>query len=158
MGFAIFFSPMPAPKSNASVQQRNHLSFRRPVRYFSRSEASPAGYDPRVYRCPQLLERTDLPLNGLVHERRDRLACLDDISRQHPPGFRAEVSRIMRGPRGDQESIPWAQYYGGTSLYPHLDLACDDVADLFSRMNVPPGLDSRRDQRLHLHHLTTWNR
>jgi hypothetical protein len=51
----------------------------------------------------------DLPLNGLVHERSDRLACLDDIRRQHPPGFRAEVSRIMRGPRGDQESIPRVQ-------------------------------------------------
>jgi hypothetical protein len=61
-----------------------------------------------------------LSLNGLVHEHRDRLACLDDISRQHPPGFRAEVARIMRGPRRDQESIPWAQYYGGTSLYPTL--------------------------------------
>src|SRR4029434_10369069 len=59
----------------------------------------------------------------------------------------------MRGPRGDQESIPWVQYYGGTSLYPHLDLACDNVADLFSRMDVPSGLDSRRNQRLHLHHL-----
>src|SRR5215475_8814036 len=100
----------------------------------------------------------DLPLNGLVHESRDRLACLDDIRRQHPPGFRAEVARIMRGPRGDQESIPRVQYYGSTSLYPHLNLACDDVADLFSRMNVPSGLDSRRDQRLHLHHLATWNR
>src|SRR5215475_15522800 len=73
----------------------------------------------------------DLLLNGLLHERRDRLACLDDIRRQHPPGFRAEVARIMRGPRGDQESIPRVQYYGSTSLNPHLDLACDDVADLF---------------------------
>src|SRR5512145_2532401 len=84
----------------------------------------------------------DLSLNGLVHERSDRLACLDEIRRQHPPGFRADVLRIMRRPRGNQESIPWAQYYGSTSLYPHLDLACDDVADFFSRMNVPPGLDS----------------
>jgi hypothetical protein len=93
----------------------------------------------------------------LVHERRDRLACLDDISRQHPPGFRAEVARIMRGPWRDQESIPWVEYYGGTSMYPHLDLACDDVADLFSWMNVLSGLDSRRNQRLHLHHLAVWN-
>ena len=79
-----------------------------------------------------------LTLNGLIHERSDRLACIDDISRQHPPGFRAEVARIMRGARGDQESIPRVQYYGGTSLNPHLDLARDDVADLFSRVNVPP--------------------
>src|SRR5688572_18060756 len=64
----------------------------------------------------------------------------------------------MRSARRDQESISWAQYYGGTSLDPHLDLASDDVADLFSWMNVPSGLDSRRNQRLHLHHLTTWNR
>ena len=94
-------------------------------------------YEPRRIRTTYLL-------NGLVHERRDRLACLDDIRRQHPPGFRAEVARIMRGPRGDQESIPRVQYYGSTSLYPHLDLACDDVADLFSRMNVPSGLDFPR--------------
>src|SRR5262245_40347148 len=99
-----------------------------------------------------------LSLNGLVHERRDRLACLDDIRRQHPPGFRAEVARIMRGPRGNQKSLPCAQYNGGTSLYPHLDLACNDIADLFSRMNVPSRLDSRRNQRLHLNHLATWNR
>ena len=105
-----------------------------------------------------LLRARDLSLNGLGHERRDRLACLDDISRQHLPGFRADVSRIMRGPRRDQESIPWAQYYGGTPLHPHLDLACDDVADLFPRMNVPSGLDSRRNQRFDLHHLPTWNR
>src|SRR5881409_2348621 len=98
----------------------------------------------------------DLSLNGWLHERRNRLACLDDISRQHPPGFRAEVSRIMRGPRGDQESIACVQYYGGTSLYPHLDLACDDVADLLSWMNVPSGFDSRRNQRLDLHHLAAW--
>src|SRR5512132_2076250 len=108
-----------------------------------------ASYDSRYH---------DLSLNGLVHERRDRLACLDDISRQHPPSFRAEVARIMRGPWGDQESIPCVQHYGGTSLYPHLDLACDDVANLFSWMNVPSGLDSRRNQRLHLDHLAAWNR
>src|SRR4026208_2599940 len=100
----------------------------------------------------------DLSLNGLLHERRDRLACLDDISRQHLPGFRAEVSRVMRRPRRNQESIPWPQHYGGTSLHPHLDLACDDVADLFSRMNVPPGLHSRRNQRFDLHHLAACNR
>src|SRR6267142_1223401 len=102
--------------------------------------------------------RPPLPLNGWVHERRDRLVCLDDISRQHPPGFRAEVARIMRGPRRDEESIPCVQYYVGTSLYHHLDLASDDVADLFSWMRVPSGLDSRRNQRLHLHDLATWNR
>src|SRR5262245_65842770 len=64
----------------------------------------------------------------------------------------------MRGPRRDQKSLPWAQYNGGTSLYPHFDLACDNIADLFSWMNVPSGLVSRRNQRLHLHHLATWNR
>ena len=89
----------------------------------------------------------DLPLNGLVHERRDRLACFNDIRGQHPPGVRAEVAGIMRGPRGDQKSLPWAQYNGGTSLYPHLDLACDDIADLFSRMHVPSGLDSRKPRQ-----------
>ena len=97
-------------------------------------------------------------LNGWVHERRERLAGLDDISRQHPPGFRAEVARIMRGPRGDEESIPCVQYCVGTSLHHHLDLAGDDVADLFSWMRVPSGLDPRRNRRLHLHDLATWNR
>src|SRR5688572_27994189 len=105
-----------------------------------------------------LLRARDLSLNGLVHERRDRLACFDDIRRQHLPGFRADVARIMRSPRRDQESIARVQYYGRTSLYPHLDLAFDDVADLFSWMNVPSGLDSRRNQRLDLHHLAFWNR
>src|SRR5919206_3435653 len=81
---------------------------------------------------------------------------LNDIRGQHPPGVRAEVAGIMRGPRGDQKSLPGAQYNGGTSLYPHLDLAGDNIADLFARMHVPSGLDSRRDQRLHLHHLVTW--
>ena len=64
----------------------------------------------------------------------------------------------MRGPRRDEESIPCVQYDVGTSLYHHLDLADDDVADLFSWMNVPSGLDSRRNQRLHLHDLATWIR
>ena len=64
----------------------------------------------------------------------------------------------MRSPRGDEESIPCAQYYSGTSLYHHLDLAGNDVANLFTWMNVPSGFDSRRNQRLHLHDLATWNR
>src|SRR5687768_2804582 len=104
-----------------------------------------------VFRTRRRSEFIALPLNGWVHERRDRLACLDDISRQHPPRFRAEVARIMRGPRWDEESIPGVQYDGGTSLDHHLDLAGDDVADLFAWMSVPSGFDSRRNQRLHLH-------
>ena len=104
------------------------------------------------------LRARDLALAGWFDECRDRLTCLDDICRQHLPGFRAEVARIVRSSRRDQKSLPWPQHYGGTSLYPHLDLALDNVADLFSRMNVPPGLHSRRNQRFDLHHLAACNR
>ena len=63
----------------------------------------------------------------------------------------------MRGPRGDQESIPACSTTVARPV-PHLDLAFEDVADLFAWMNVPSGLDSRRNQRLDLHHLATWDR
>src|SRR3979490_3226647 len=75
-------------------------------------------------------------LNGSLHEGRERLARLDDIGREHPTGFRAEVAGIMRGPRGDEESIPCVQDDVGSPLDHHLDLAGDDIADLFSWVNV----------------------
>src|SRR4030081_2946914 len=96
-----------------------------------------------------------LLLNRSLHEGRERLARLDDIGRQHPAGLRAEVAGVMRRPRGDEESVPCPQDDVRTALHHHLDLAGDDVADLFSRMNMPSGLDSRRDLRDHLHDLAT---
>src|SRR5262245_48175384 len=124
-----------------------------------RSPASPAGCEPRVYRWPMSLVERARPTSQRVAPRKSRSA---DLSRRYKLTASARFPGRCRayyvGSAGDQEPIPRIQYYGGTSLYPHLDLACDNVADLFSRMSVPSGLDSRRNQRLHLHHLATWNR
>ena len=64
----------------------------------------------------------------------------------------------MRGSRRDEETVAGAQDDGGTSLDLHLDLASDDVADLFAGMNVPSGLDACGNLRLHLHDLAAWDR
>src|SRR5467141_917139 len=99
-----------------------------------------------------------LLLNGSLHEGRERLARLDDIGRQHPAGLRAEVAGIMRSARRDEESVPCPQDDAGSSLHHHLDLAGHDIADLFSRMNMPSRLDAGRNLRDHLHDLATGNR
>jgi hypothetical protein len=99
--------------------------------------------------CGVLSER---PTSERVGPRTSRSAGLSrryrwTASARFPGRGRAHYE----GSAGDEESIPCVQYYGDTSLYHHLDLVGDDVADLFSWMNVPSGLDSRRNQRLHLH-------
>ena len=42
----------------------------------------------------------------MLHHRRQRLARLDDMRRQHAPGLGAEVARIVRRVRRDQEFDP----------------------------------------------------
>src|SRR6266508_6310520 len=116
-----------------------------------RSERSRAGL--RV-RQPRSTPASMGSLVGvLLHECRERLAGLDDIGRQHPSGLRTEVARIVRRPRRDEEAVAGMQDDGGTSLYLHLGIAGDDVADLFAGMDMPSGFDADRNLRLHLHDL-----
>ena len=60
---------------NAGVNQQNHYSLRRALMMFREAD-----YVPRPHRFPYGSSYTRLFLNGLSHERRGRLACLDDIS------------------------------------------------------------------------------
>ena len=51
----------------------------------------------------------------------------------------------MRCARRDEEPIPGVQGQRRLAGDPHLDGPGDDVADLFTRMNVPAGFDTGRD-------------
>ena len=116
-----------------------------------RSEQSRAGL--HIRQPPSIPALMGSRVGVLLHECRERLAGLDDIGRQHPSGLGTEVTRTMRGPRRDQESVAGMKDDGGTSLDLHLDIAGDDVADLFAWMNVPSGFDADRNLRLHLNDL-----
>jgi hypothetical protein len=80
-----------------------------------------------------------------VYERREWFADLDDVGGQHPTSSGSDVECVVRGARRDEERIAGVEVQWGLITNHHLHCAGEDVADLFTGVNMPPGLDSAWD-------------
>src|SRR3954451_14346657 len=91
-------------------------------------------------------------------ERRDRLAHLDDVGREHPPRPLPHVDRVVRRSRRNEERVAGVQRQRGPVLDHHLHGSGEDVADLLTGMRVPARLDPGRDLGEHLDDLPAGDR